>query len=224
MCHPSIPTRRGFQGNVDKPLQSQGTCSVAQKVASYHPGPGAIPSLDLCRVGCMFDFVHRPQACCCPGAGSQRVSAIPSANDTSLLKVFRELGWGCVRVAWCQHYSRLPALKPDFINHETFFSTVDYFHVEAKFKRVTIHFKRSTKVFKLCVCPVQNDRVVQRGGFHASDGHMIQFVFANGYVNQWRNKCFDEECVASLSDKLGTARGDIPQPLQMKAFAAFRLM
>ena len=79
----------------------------------------------------------------------------------------------------------LPALKPDFIYHETFFSTVDYFLVSAKFKSVTIHFKRSTKVFKLCVCPVQNDGVVQRGGFHAGDGHRIEFVFALGYVNQW---------------------------------------
>ena len=149
---------------------------------------------------------------------------IHSACEPSLFTVLRELGWSCVQVAWCQHYSRLPALKPDFIHHQTFFNTVDYFLVSAKFKSVTIHFKRSTKVYKLCVCPVQNDRVVQRGGFHASDGHRIEFVFARGYVNQWRNKCFDEECVASLSDKRGTARGNIIQSLQMKAFAAFSMM
>ena len=80
------------------------------------------------------------------------------------------------------------------------------------------------RVWSLCVCPVQNDRVVQRRGFHASDGHRIEFVFARGYVNQWRNKFFDVECVASLSDERGTARGDIKQPLQMKAFAAFSMM
>ena len=149
------------------------------------------------------------------------MSVAPSANEPPLLNILRDLGWSCVRTAWCQHYSKLPSLKPEYRSHLTFFNALDYFLVSSKFRSLTIHFKRSTKVYKLCVCPVQHDRVVQRNGFHASDGHRIEFAFSNGYVNLWRNKCFDQQCVRSLNDKRGTARGDIPYPVQMEAMHAF---
>lgn len=166
-----------------------------------------------------------PQACYLSGAGSVRVSpVVSSANESILTEVLRELGWSCVKAAWCQHYCRLQELKPDYMHHQTFFNAIDYFLVSAQYKSVTILFKWSTKVFHLCVCPAQNDRVAQRGGFHANNGHRIVFVFSDGFVNQWRNKCFDMECVDSLGDKRGTPRGNISPALQTEALAAFSMM
>lgn len=152
------------------------------------------------------------------------MSVVPSANEPPVSKSLRDLGWSCVRVAWCQHYSKLPALKPEYMRHELFFKAVEYFLACPAFKSMTIHFRRSTNVYKLCVCPLQNERVVQRNGFHASDGHRVEFVFSNEYVNQWRNKCFDEQCVRALSDRRGTARGDIPYPVQREALNVFSML
>lgn len=151
-----------------------------------------------------------------------RVSVTPVPDEMPFIAIFRELGWGCARVAWCHHYSKLPTLKPEYISHKTFFDAIDYFYVSCMFKSVKIHLKRSTTVYRLCVCPLQSERVVQRGGLHASDGHHIEFDFnCTGYTGKWSNRCFDEECVKKLQNISGTIRGEVTPRLQQQANTAF---
>lgn len=153
-------------------------------------------------------------------AGALRVYAEKSGDDLPAYPALRGLGWRCVAVVWCQHYCRIPALKPEYMSHKDFFDAVEYFHVSAEFQSLTIHFKRTSRVYKLCVCPAQLDRVVQRGGFHASDGHVVIFDFSKS-GKQWSNRCFDEKCVQAVESWRGTKRGEITDCLMKEACLVF---
>lgn len=152
--------------------------------------------------------------------GELRVeSALGDRTEPIAFSGFRILGHNCVRHLWCQYYSKLKVLKPCYTRHNKFFEDVSHFTVSWLYKSVAVHFKRTSVVYSMCVCPEPHERVVERGGFHASDGHRATLCFGQDkvcYVS-----CYDSYCQGVVGNKLGIQVFQIPNPLLNEAMQCF---
>jgi hypothetical protein len=128
--------------------------------------------------------------------------------------------WVCMRYAWCLFYSRIAALKPEYISHRSMFAVVEYFWIDLNYRSITAHYKRQSPFYKLCVSEKPSSRVTSRNGKHHSDGHKSMFCFnQNGdcFV-----QCFDEECNRRQSHYLGRWICRLPTEVCENVHRAFK--
>lgn len=87
---------------------------------------------------------------------------------------------------------------------------------------MTVHFKKTSPLFRLCVAERPHESVIERGtGLHASDGHQAMFLFGQGGV--CRVKYFDTVCQQQLNCPiLGRVIFHIDADLRDRAMAVFR--
>jgi hypothetical protein len=127
-----------------------------------------------------------------------------------------------MEIAFCWHYSRIKALKPQYLLYSQYAADVRWFFIRPRFRQIKTHYRRSSALYKLCVSHEPSDRVRERGGFHASDGHTVTFHFGE---NVTRVKCFDEECAEKCGSFQGNAlQWKLPDDVVREAMAIFNEM
>jgi hypothetical protein len=92
-------------------------------------------------------------------------------------------------------------VKHIYLCSESLLAHVDYMWVSKAYRSITVHYKRTTPVFHLCVSAVQHPGVAKRGnGLHGSDGHQAMFQFLEG--GACRVKCYDHVCQQHLQNRV----------------------
>ena len=125
----------------------------------------------------------------------------------------------CLQHSYCFFYNKISCIKALYPSYNSFRDSVAYFHVNSSHRSITIHFCRQSNLFRYCVSHDPMHRVLVRGGFHASDGHVVMFCF--GQEGVIRVRCFDSDCAAKLDSQLGRCVQYIPLNLQHQARIAF---
>jgi hypothetical protein len=123
--------------------------------------------------------------------------AVNSAIRSALL----DIAWRCVEIIWCWYYSRQQCLKPEYMTYNRMRADVSYFWINVKYRSITVHYKRNSHLYKMCVIEQVSDNVMARGGVHSSNGHHAMFCFNQGGACFVR--CFDEECREKCTSFLG---------------------
>ena len=135
------------------------------------------------------------------------------------IQTLRSVAHLCLQYGFCHFYNKKPCIKALYPSYNLFRDSVAYFHVNCSYRSITIHFSRQSMLFRYCVSHEPLPRVLDRGGFHASDGHVFMFCFDQGGVI--RARCFDPECGAKLDSQLGRCIQYIPLSIQHQARIAF---
>lgn len=111
---------------------------------------------------------------------------------------YRDLGRACALATWRQFYGLDQRIKRHYVEEGvqrtpvSFLRQVAHFWVDPLTRRICIHFKRASLIYRCCVAKQPVQRVAERGGFHMSDGHTAVLSFSAErccYVS-----CFDHEC------------------------------
>jgi hypothetical protein len=136
----------------------------------------------------------------------------------------RQAAWMAVGALWCYYAPRNRTLKQHYgCFHENFFADVHHFWIERQFRSLAVHFRASTVASRLCVGHIPpHQKVVDRGGFHARNGHQALFCFGQGSV--CFGQCFDCQCKLLQRHHLGNPLFNIPQHICAEAITGFVLL
>jgi hypothetical protein len=137
------------------------------------------------------------------------------------LSALQYVSWRCVEIVWCWYYSKQNCLKPEYMTYERMREDVSYFWIDVKYRSITVHYKRGSQLYKMCVSDHESEAVKRRGGFHTSNGHQAMFCFNQGSVCFVR--CFDEECRSKCKAFLGRVLFTVPTQDCQRAHRAFNV-
>jgi hypothetical protein len=143
------------------------------------------------------------------------------AVDSAPLSALLDVAWRCVEIVWCWYYSKQQCLKPEYMTYNRMRADVSYFWINVKYRSITVHYKRNSHLYKMCVLEQVSEAVKARGGFHRSNGHHAMFGFNQGAACFVR--CFDEECRKSCASFLGRELFTVPMQDRVHAHAAFNM-
>jgi hypothetical protein len=133
----------------------------------------------------------------------------PSTPETLPL---RNVCHRCVQLLWCWFYNKAFKGSQELVNEKytpkRLLSEVAYYRISFEYKSITVHFQRSSVVYRLCVAEVKVPRVQARGGLHSSQGHQSTFFFGQDRV--CRVTCFDQECKEKIGSLFGRSVFAIP--------------